>query len=527
MRERRRSTDLREPDTNHGAARTDVGAHPQQADDAPFDNHEVLARILSLVTRHCGVDFIHFRRGTIERHIERRMTMQRLRRMDDYAALLEGNLSEIDALYHDILIYDTRFFRDEAAFEALKRIVFPAIMQDRPSDLPIRIWVAGCSSGEEVYSIAICLLEFLDQTGVNPPVQIFGSDIDDAAINLARVGIFPGTISGDVSHERLHRFFTQIGTGYEIAKRIRDICIFTKQNLVTDFPFSKLDLISCRNVLCYVGPEFRKRALSFFHYGLRPNGFLLLGMEEGVGGFADLFGLADPESKIHVKKPAVPPSQLEFGSLAPAERSAAQTAPKIQGMQVTGAPDWSKEVDAVLLARYAPPAVVVDQRMQILHARGDTRDFLESEAGQANMDLLKMARGNLTLELRAVVSKAVAERVAVRKERVHFRHHDRQLQINLEVMPIGPQDALSPCFLVVFETLPARQRAERITATEAAAQGRENRLIAELTDELLATKDFLRSAMEQRNALSEKLSVLDSMTENTKHIDTRDDGKPP
>ena len=215
---------------------------------------------------------------------------------------MEANRPEIKKLYEDILINVTSFFREPEAFEALKILVFPAITLDRSLDDPIRIWIPGCASGEEAYSIAICLLEFLGDRSVNFPVQVFATDVDELVINQARTGFYPEAALTEVSPERLRRFFVKMSGGYQVSQSIRDVCIFARQNLIKDPPFSRLDLISCRNVLIYFGPVLQQRVIPIFHFALKPSGFLLLGKSEALGTFMDLFSLVDKRYKIYVQK---------------------------------------------------------------------------------------------------------------------------------------------------------------------------------------------------------------------------------
>jgi two-component system CheB/CheR fusion protein len=263
-----------------------------------FGNH-VFARILALLRNVSGVDFRLYKPSTIRRRIARRMLMHRLDTPADYLAYMQANPKEIRELQEDALINVTRFFRDAEVFETLKTSVLPQIFDGRGAGQQIRVWVAGCSSGEEVYSIAICLLEFFTGSSSEPPIQIFGTDASEHNINRARVALYPETITADVSPERLRRFFVRTEKGYQITKRVRDLCIFAKQNLCHDPPFSRLDLISCRNVLIYFGPDLQRQLIPTFHYALRPDGFLLLGASETIREFTDLFTLRDRRNKIY------------------------------------------------------------------------------------------------------------------------------------------------------------------------------------------------------------------------------------
>jgi two-component system CheB/CheR fusion protein len=248
------------------------------------------------------------------------MALHRLSDPDDYIRLLRSDDGEIASLYQDLLIHVTRFFREPESFEALTRHVFPAILENRPRDMPIRVWVSGCATGEEAYSVAICLVEFLAKRRSDYRVQVFATDLSETAIEQARTGMYPQSIEADVSADRLRRFFSKHDGGFQITKMIRDLCIFARQDLTRDPPFSRLDLILCRNVLIYMDVVLQKKLLSMFHYALNPGGFLLLGQAESVGAQAGLFTLVDKKLRIHRRKdgPALPammfPLQLATGS---------------------------------------------------------------------------------------------------------------------------------------------------------------------------------------------------------------------
>jgi two-component system CheB/CheR fusion protein len=474
---------------------------------AHASHQESLKQIFMLLVAQCGVDFTYYKHSTIARRIERRMLLLRLHHMDAYVAYLKEHPSEIDALYNDILINVTRFFRDGEVFDSLKAIVFQSILKDRPSGLPIRIWVPGCSTGEEVYSIAICLLEYLEGQGIAYPVQIFGSDIDEPAIRQARAGIFPLSVGNDMSEERINKFFVRVESGYQIKKYIRDHCIFSKQNLVKDPPFSNLDLVSCRNVLIYLGAVFQKRAISVFHYALKPSGLLLLGTAEGIGSHADLFKLVDQKSRIHVKKLIATPLRLDFGSTSSSLYMQDRGLPQDTGVTAVSSTSVQREVDRLLLLKCAAPAVVVNDQLQILYFRGETAPYLQSPSGEASLNLLKMARGNLMLELKNAVTQAIKDGVAVRREKVQFQKEDRRSLVNLEVIPLFGTDSPSACFLILFEKVAAATRIARAPLAEHGGSSGDQRAIAELTHELAATKEYLQSAIAQHDAISSELNT--------------------
>jgi two-component system CheB/CheR fusion protein len=263
---------------------------------------EHLARLFSIVRSATGVDFTHYKYPTIQRRLQRRMLLHKIDSLGDYVRHLKQHPAEVQALYHDLLIKVTRFFRDPDSFEAMAKKVFPAFVANRNENDPIRIWVPGCSTGEEPYSIAMALLEYLADRHAGAAVQIFATDVSERAVEQARAGSYPESIAADVSPERLRRFFTHASGKYQIAKSVRDLCVFARQDLTRDPPFSRLDLVVCRNVLIYLGPVLQKRLMHVFHYALKPSGFLMLGSAETTGLYNNLFPVADKRNRLYRKK---------------------------------------------------------------------------------------------------------------------------------------------------------------------------------------------------------------------------------
>ena len=363
--------------------------------------------IFALLRVTFGVDFTHYKRTTLQRRIFRRMALYRLETLVDYVRYLQETPTEVQALYQEILIHVTSFFRDAAAFEALKREIFPALLHDRSADLPIRIWVAGCSTGEEVYSIAICLLEFLTRQLRQPQIQIFATDVSDLAIEKARMGIYLPSQVVDVSPDRLQRFFVQVDGGYQINKTVRERCVFARQNLIGDPPFSRLDLVSCRNVLIYFGASLQKKVLPMFHYGLKPTGFLMLGSSETVGEFSNLFHLVDRKHKIYAKQPVSLLLPLELDQdRSPTESPQLSPANEAQSSQI----NLSDVADQIVLSQYAPVGVVVNAQLDIVQFRGQTGAYLEPSPGQASLNVLSMVREELRLDLRTVIRQVKQSR---------------------------------------------------------------------------------------------------------------------
>ncbi|HEV8479528.1 MAG TPA: CheR family methyltransferase, partial [Candidatus Eisenbacteria bacterium] len=499
-----------------------VASEPEQAPlRAPNDDYQ---RVLALVRRSTGVDFTHYRDTTIRRRIHRRMMLRTKNSLVDYSDLLATDSAEIESLYRDLLIGVTGFFRDPEVFEALKKSVFPEILRGKSGSEPIRIWVPGCSTGQEAYSLAIVLLEFLSDMVLRPTIQIFATDLSDAvSLEKARAGLYPENIESEVSPERLRRFFKKEQHAYRIDRAIRDMCIFARQNVAGDPPFSHVDLISCRNVFIYMAPALQRRVLPTFHYALNTPGFLVLGNSEGVGPHTDLFDLVDRSAKIYAKKVSSGRAPHFAHDEAPGFRLAPGRLPIPAGV-----PDYQKEADRILLGRYSPPAVLVDENLNILQFRGKTSEFLEPPTGEPSSSLLKTAREGLFLELHSAFREAKKLRRPVRREGIRIQHARRVVTANIEIVPISMPGTDEARYLVLFDdgqTPPAPgSEEESIAQTRPpaaamapspsdvppgdgngqAAAGSEEEL-RQLRQDLTATKEYLQSLLEQQDAVNEEL----------------------
>ena len=492
-----------------------IGDHPYLTPEAAFDENqdaEVLHRkILSRVRAVTGVDFSLYRDTTIKRRIMRRMALHMQRAIADYAQRLETDESEIKALYHDLLINVTSFFRDPEIFEALKNLVYPQMAMDKTANTPIRVWVPGCSTGQEAYSIALSLVEFLDDKPVRPQIQIFATDLSDApSLEKARAGLYPESIEAEISPERLRRFFEKEDHMYRISKTLRDMCVFARQNITADPPFSHVDLISCRNVLIYLAPPLQKRVLPIFHYALNTPGFLLLGTAETVGDHLDLFDQIDRSNKIYTKKRTASLPHMKF---LPAED---YTSPPRQRQYSVGAvvADFRREADRILLGRFAPAGVLVNENLEIIQFRGRTSSYLEPPPGEPTTNLLKMARDGLFLDLRDACAEASKEKRAVRREKVRMRDNGATHDITLEVMPVRPPGSHDACLLVLFHERRSNEEPNPPSSPDSseppgpATSSREIELEREMLQarrELAATKDYLQNMIEQQDAANEEL----------------------
>jgi two-component system, chemotaxis family, CheB/CheR fusion protein len=487
----------------HGFLRT-----RELSDEGPAHDENSLCKLFVLLRRYSGVDFTYYKRKTIQRRLKRRLVLNQLKGLADYIRFAQDNPQEIDALYNDILINVTAFFRDPASFDALKNEIFPIVLkQERRDNAPIRIWSPGCSTGEEVNSIAICLLEKMEETGADAPIQLFGTDIDELALKTARAGVYSENINQDVSAARLRRFFSKVEGGYQIDKRIRDMCLFARQDLIRDPPFCRLDLISCRNLLIYLGPVLQKKLFSLFHYALKPAGFLFLGSAETIGDAADLFKVVAHKHKIYEKKWIATPLPLDL-SMPP---GGPLMAPSPGQDEKPNPVPWSSSelcaaVDRMIIKRYSPPGIVINDRMDILQFVGQTGDFLELAPGDASLNLLKMIREDLFLDVHTAVVTAIKDNSAVRKEGVRLKEPGGGGPINIDIMPIKTPEDAERFFLVLFEkaaeTTP--KRGSKKPKGEQAAEDTQSEVI-ELRHELAATKEYLQSVIERQESSNEEL----------------------
>ncbi|MDZ7963241.1 MAG: chemotaxis protein CheB [Aulosira sp. DedQUE10] len=482
---------------------------PAPANDVILESKDALSTIFSLLRNATGVDFHHYKQNTLKRRILRRMILYKLERLEDYVRYLEDNPAEVTALYQDVLITVTSFFRDPEAFETLKTKVFPAITKQSRSDLPIRIWVAGCSTGEEAYSLAICLLEFLQNQNLNTPIQIFATDINDVAIEKARLGIYKHSQIADISPQRLQRFFVQVEGGYQISKPVRELCVFARQNLISDPPFSRLDLITCRNVLIYLGTTVQKKLLPIFHYGLNSNGFLMLGTSETVGEFLDLFVLLDRKYKIYSRKMVT--ARLSIDLLPSSYPSQTNTSEPQVSEKTLHELEMHKEADRIVLSQYAPVGVVINSDLEILQFRGQTSSYLQPAPGRPSFNLLKMVTEELRLELRTVIHQAKKRDVAIIKEGIEIRENDQVRLVKVDVVPFKSANAEERYFLVLFEDMPSLITPELDSASDrkfTSMQGRKTSTqqeIKRLKQELATTKEHLQSIIEEQQASNQDI----------------------
>lgn len=481
------------------------------ADD---ENLGQIFRILNTTFKH---DFTHYKRGTLTRRLTRRVALLNLNSLEDYIQYLKANQDEVRALYDDLLIRVTSFFRDPIAFEGLTQKVFPGLVDNFTPGEAIRIWVPGCSTGEEVYSIAISLMEFLNERAASMKIQIFGTDVSEPALASARLGIYFETIANEVSEARLKRFFTKSNGQYQIAKSLRDLCVFANQNVTCDPPFSQLDLISCRNVLIYFDPVLQKRVISLFHYALRSGGSLLLGPSESISTAADIFTLAiGKKYNIFTKRSVPPRSHLEYLSSTDKPRSVQKIVHK---PSVTGHLEKQKrEIDRIALERYVPAGILCDDQLNILEFRGDTSPYLIQPSGAPTNNLRQLARLGLFIEISNMLENARKELAPIRRTAQRVEMQDGIREVQLEVIPIAQKDLDGLLFLVFFECtyygkIPGATESTSLWRRMKSAMRGPNRtadasfLLQGLQKELDSTRQYIKTMADEHALAQEELKA--------------------
>ncbi|HSE41037.1 MAG TPA: chemotaxis protein CheB, partial [Acidobacteriota bacterium] len=457
------------------------------------------AEIHEILHEATGVDFSNYRSTTIERRIRRRIMLSSSATISDYIKYLRRNKPEIDLLYRDIFIHVTTFFRDPEKFEILRSKVLPKILRNRPNE-PLRIWVAGCSSGEEVYSLAITFLEFFASKGVHRELQIFASDIIESEIQKARAGVYSKAIEKYVSAKRIEKFFEKLDGGYKITKTIRELCVFAKHDLTKDPPFSRMDLISCCNVLIYLEPAMQKKVLRLFHSSLNPSGFLFLGKSESASGLSHLFEPIDKRFRIYLKR-TIPTVRIPLPSIRNKERTAQATI-----KETSSSFDWQREADQLVLNKYKHAGFLVDERMKILAFRGMVTPFLAPVAGEASLELTKMVRKELRLDLRALLQKVRNKNTPVQKENISVRLNGEVKTVNAEAFPIQHPESDQRVFLITLQdSLPTQEKIQE-GREQKKRETSKDRLISSLNQQLTQTSEDSRVSIEQLELLNEELT---------------------
>ena len=466
-------------------------------------NEDAFRQILALLRVRVGVDFNFYKQTTVRRRIIRRMVMLQLETITDYMNYLKKDKPELDILFQDLLIPVTSFFRDPLTFDTLCETVFPEIIKNKPVGIPLRFWIAGCSTGQEAYSVAICLQEYLSNHTASANVQIFATDLSEKAIKKARAGIYTKKELEGISDNRLQQFFIKTEGNYQVKKPVRDMCIFAVHNFLKDPPFAKMDFIGCRNVLIYLEPFLQKKALTLFHYALNDKGILLLGKSETTGNASDIFIPFGKKDKYFTRKAVTG----KFTNVT-SERSEAAFADKNYFMRSkeVKTDDFQKNADDILLQNYTPVGVVVNDQFDIVQFRGSTGEYLEPSPGKASLNVLKMAREGLAFEIRNALHKAKTSSKPFIKENIPVNNGKKS--VTIEVIPL--LNTVDLHFLILFreqlaiidEQLTAgneKKKAQKIKKDE------KDTRIQQLEKELERLKEDMRSITEDQEAANEEL----------------------
>jgi two-component system, chemotaxis family, CheB/CheR fusion protein len=487
--------------------------------------------ILMIVRTHTGHDFTHYKRNTVRRRIERRMALHQIQHPGDYRTFLRQNFEEVDALFDDLTINVTSFFRDAESFRQLKEVALLPMLKERSPDSSLRIWVPGCATGEEAYSIAIMVVETLEELERYMDIKIFASDINSRAVEAARSGLYPDNISADVSAARLRRFFTRKGPKYQVDSKIRDLTVFALQDVTRDPPFSNVDLVSCRNLLIYMDTSLQKRVIPMLHYALKLEGILFLGTSENTGD-NDLFTALDKKNKIFRKanSGAEKTYSLKIPEIIPSKEMEAEIYGQIQRKESFQVPNRNEQVrrivEQAILKKYSSPAVLLDEQDNILYFHGNTGRFLSPPMGEPNFNIMKMVEGELHYRLSKGIEQVKKNKKPLQLDRVQVRAGEGFLTLDVTLTPIPLRDERRSWLLAEFkeETRPESLEREpqgekevdpRMTALEKQLQTTRHELQATI-EELETSNEELKSANEELQANNEELQSTNEELESSK-----------
>lgn len=479
------------------------------------DASQTLQKIFILLRDRTGNDFSLYKENTIHRRIERRMNVHQIENLKQYLRFVVANPHELDVLFQELLIGVTSFLRDPQAFEVLAQKVLPSLVEGKAENATLRLWVAGCSTGEEAYSLAILIREYLTQRKLRLTLQIFASDLDSRAIETARAGLYPVGIAGDIAPERLQRFFTKEDSSYRVKKEIRDLVVFATHNILTDAPFTKLDLLSCRNLLIYLEAKAQQRILPLFQYALKPNGILFLGSSETIAGFESLFTVIDRKWKLfrRTTEPGIFPRLERFpsGLMKRTTETRGEAVAPLTTTRPASIPDL---IQQLLVSRYAPAAVIVNGRGEVVYIHGHTGAYLEPAPGQPTHHLIEMAREGLQHDLALALHQAAGREEEVVRHGLRVRANGDVILVNVTVKRIAEPEALQGLFLVTFRQVRADKTAAR--------KGAPARLAAPLKKsesglmrELQFTKQRLQRTIEELQTSNEELKSTNEELQST------------
>lgn len=463
-----------------------------------------LNQVLALVRARTRLDFRQYRKKMLARRIERRMSLCQIHRTSDYLRHLRHHPDELRHLSRDLLISVTSFFRDPEAWQTLAAQVIGPLVRDREPDPPIRVWCAGCATGEEPYTLGLLLLEHLAAAQKTCPLQIFATDVDDVSLDVARRGIYPESISADVSPERLSRYFTRVSeSSFQVGKQLRETVIFARQNLISDAPFSKLDLVVCRNLLIYLEQEVQKKVIALLHFALNENGALFLGTSETIGRNVDLFEPISAKSRIFRRIGPVRSNNVQFPVSHVETREAKPTEPPGKPVAPPRLPELAQNF---LLRRFALACVVINRNYEVLHFAGPTEDYLIQPGGPPTHDLLALARPGLESKLRVVVQRAIRENAPQGIKNVTIPHGAVSRRIDIEVEPLTLSKQTEGLLLIVFQEQ-GRVAGETIAEAKVRTQNADSDLMRQLEQELETTREDLQGTIEELESSNEELKA--------------------
>ena len=471
-------------------------------EDGKSTKEEAFRQLIALLRIRKGTDFTYYKQTTIRRRIIRRMGLNKIEHVNDYLTYFRENMAEQDLLYQDLLIPVTGFFRDPKTFEVICESVFPDLLKDKDEVNPLRMWIVGCSTGEEPYSMAICLNEYLGEKVADYKIQIFATDISERSVSKARSGIYSKRDMGGLSAERVEKHFTKVNGSFHINKSIRDMCVFASHNFLKDPPFAKMSFVSCRNVLIYMETFLQKRALTTFHYALNENGYLLLGHSETTAPASELFTPYGKSEKIYTRK-TVPGKFLHLSS----DKTESKSKDDVYAVKKEpGRDDFQRSADEMVIARFSPPGVVVNEEMEIVQIRGLTGAWLEPSPGKPSMNVLKMVRQGLAFELRNALHKAKTDNRLVVKEGIPLVSPEKQRLVTIEVMPL--LNTVEHYYLILFRDTVVNMAGDDpdgIARDTVSKDTAESQRIMQLEKELAQLREDMRSITEDQEAVNEEL----------------------
>ncbi len=476
---------------------------PRKIPEVEDKAEDQIRKIFLLIRNQTGHDFSHYKRNTIRRRIARRLAVHQIEDLGRYIKLLQESPDEADILAREMLITVTNFFRDREAWDSLTEQVLRPLVRQKPPEAPLRIWVAGCATGEEAYTVAVVLSEQMEKDGRHHLLQIFATDLDEESINVGRRGVYPKSIATDVAPARLKRFFTEEGNNYKIKNNLRETIVFARHNLIKDAPFSKLDLVCCRNVLIYLDASLQRRLIPMFHYTLNPGGVLFLGESESIGTFADLFTPVDTRHKIFRRKTmetAYDPGLVDLGYHPPLEVARE----KVRAAKP--ACDAAEVAERVILRDYSLPCVLVDDEFNIVYFNGDTSKYLSQPGGKPTSNILQMARAEIRFKLNLLLKRAFHEKHIALEKGLQIRGNDHYLDADIVVRPVAEAGAGGDLMLVVFQSKPKERRAgEGVPVPTGLPEQEKDGRIRELEQELQSTREYLQTTIEELETSNEEL----------------------